>query len=123
MSSRPVDPSATDAAAWRGRFDEQNGDLPVDESRPRRSEALALLRVLLAPYRYALAALAVVVIAENAARLAIPLLVKRGIDHAIPPLLAGGSAGELVMVVAVLCGLVAVQAVSRMAFLLSLIHI
>ena len=44
-------------------------------------------------------------------------MVKRGIDHAIPPLLAGGSAGELVVVVTVLCGLVAVQAVSRMVFL------
>ena len=107
----------SDAGTWRGRLDEQTGDLPIDESIPRRREALALLRVLLAPYRYALAALAVVVIAENAARLAIPLLVKRGIDHAIPPLLAGGSAGELVVVVALLCGLVALQAVSRMVFL------
>jgi ABC-type multidrug transport system fused ATPase/permease subunit len=44
-------------------------------------------------------------------------LVKRGIDHAVPPLLAGGSAGELVVVVAVLCGLVVVQAISRMLFL------
>ena len=57
------------------------------------------------------------VIAENVARLAIPLLVKRGIDHAIPPLLAGGPAGELVVVVAALCGLVALQAVTRMVFL------
>ena len=103
--------------SWRGQLDEQLGDLPIDESRPRRREALELLRDLLSPYRYAVAALAVVVVAENAARLAIPLLVKRGIDHAIPPLLAGGSAGELMVVVAVLCGLVAVQAVSRMAFL------
>ena len=45
MSSGRADPSAADAGAWRGRFDEQNGDLPIDESRPRRSEALALLRV------------------------------------------------------------------------------
>jgi len=103
--------------SWRGRFDETAGDLPNDESRRRRREALELLRVLLAPYRRTAAALAVVIIAENVARLAIPLLVKRGIDHAIPPLQAGGSAGELVVVVAVLCGLVALQAVSRMVFL------
>jgi len=111
-----ADPSAT-GKSWRGRLDEQDDDLAIDESRPRRREALDLLRDLLTPYRYALAGLAVVVIAENAARLAIPLLVKRGIDHAIPPLLVGGSAGELVVVVAVLCGLVAVQAVNRMVFL------
>jgi len=105
------------ADGWRGRFDEHPDDLPIDESVPRRREARALLLTLLAPYRVVLAALAVVVIAENVARLAIPLLVKRGIDHAIPPLLAGGSAGELVMVVAALCGLVALQAVTRMVFL------
>ena len=105
------------ADGWRGRFDERAGDLPIDESVPRRREALALLRGLLAPYRVVLAWLAVAVIAENVARLAIPLLVKRGIDHAIPPLLAGGPAGELVVVVAALCGLVALQAVTRMVFL------
>ena len=102
---------------WRGRLDEQPEDLPIDESQPQRRAALALLGSLLRPYRFALAMLAVVVIAENTARLAIPLLVRRGIDHAIPPLLSGGSAGELVVVVSVLCGLVAVQAVSRMVFL------
>ena len=102
---------------WRGQFDEQAGDLPLGESTLRRRQALGLLRTLLAPYRFVLLALAVAVVAENAARLAIPLFVKRGIDHAIPPLLAGGSPGELVAVVAALCGLVAVQAVSRMVFL------
>ena len=107
--------SATDG--WRGRLDEQPDDLPIDESAPRRREALRLLRRLLAPYRLALAGLAVAVIAENVARLSIPLLVKRGIDHAIPPLLAGGSPGELVVVVAALCGLVALQAVIRMVFI------
>ena len=76
---------------WRGRLDEQPGDLPIDESVPRRREAMRLLRVLLAPYRFVLLGLAVAVVAENIARLSIPLLVKRGIDHAIPPLLAGGS--------------------------------
>ncbi len=102
---------------WRGRLDDQPDDVLIGDSAPRRREALALLRALLAPYRVVLAVLAVAVIAENVARLAIPLLVKRGIDYAIPPLLAGGSAGELVMVVAALCGLVALQAVTRMVFL------
>ncbi len=105
---------------WRGRLDErpeQSLDSPIDESIPRRREAVALLRNLLTPYRLPVLLLSVVVIVENTARLAFPMVVKRGIDHAIPPLLAGGSAGELVAVVAVLCALVAVQALTRMVFL------
>jgi ATP-binding cassette subfamily B protein len=104
-------------ASWRGRLDEEPDGLPIDETLPRRREARALLADLLRPYRATLLVLAVVVIVENAARLGIPLLVKRGIDYAIPPLLDGGSVRELVVVVAALCGLVALQAVSRMTFL------
>jgi ABC-type multidrug transport system fused ATPase/permease subunit len=103
--------------SWRGRLDEDPDGLPIDETMPRRREARALLADLLRPYRVPLLVLAAVVIVENAARLGIPLLVKRGIDHAIPPLLDGGSLRELVVVVASLCGLVALQAVSRMTFL------
>jgi ATP-binding cassette subfamily B protein len=102
---------------WRGELDEQPDDLPIDEARPLRREARALLGRLLAPFRFTLLILAVVVVVENAARLAIPLLVRQGIDHAIPPLLAGGAARELLLVVSALCGLVAVQAVTRMSFL------
>lgn len=97
---------------WRGRLDERSGELASDGTQAR-----ALLGSLLAPYRFPLLILAVIVVVENAARLAIPLLVRRGIDQGIPPLLAGGSAGELLVVIAALCGLVAVQGVSRMAFL------
>ncbi|PRC57220.1 ABC transporter, partial [Mycobacterium sp. ITM-2017-0098] len=59
---------------WRGKFDE-NADLPIDESVPRRREARALLMSLLRPYRWVVAVLAVVVVVENAARLSVPLLV------------------------------------------------
>lgn len=101
------------ATDWRGLLDEE----AEDDGATRRPDARALLALLLRPFRVAVGLLAVVVIVENAARLAVPLLVQRGIDHAIPPLLSGGSAGELVVVVAALCGLVVVQAVSRMLFL------
>ena len=103
--------------SWRGELDEQPDDLPIDESQPRSREARALLGRLLGPFRFTLLILAVVVVVENAARLAIPLLVRQGIDHAIPPLLAGGSARELLIVVGALCALVVVQAVTRMTFL------
>ncbi|AKK29294.1 ABC transporter ATP-binding protein [Mycobacterium sp. EPa45] len=105
------------ATEWRGRLDEEPDDLPIDEATPRRREARTLLGSLLAPFKATVALLALVVVVENAARLSVPLLVQRGIDHAIPPLLAGGSARELVIVVSVLCGVVCVQAISRMTFL------
>ncbi len=99
-------------ASWRGELDPA-----AEEIRSGGRAARALLTDLLRPYRAALAALAIVVIVENAARLAVPLLVQRGIDRAIPPLLDGGPAYELVVVVGALCGLVIVQAASRMIFL------
>jgi len=105
------------AIEWRGQFDEQPDDLPIDEAIPLRREARALLGQLLRPYRATLAVLAAVVIVENTARLSVPLLVQRGIDHAIPPLTAGGSAAELAAVVMALCALAVVQAASRLCFL------
>lgn len=103
--------------SWRGHFDDQPDDLPIDEALPRGREARELLVELLRPFRATLGILAVVVIVENVARLAVPLLVQRGIDRAIPPLMAGGSAGELVVVVVTLGVLAVVQAVSRLFFL------
>jgi len=111
------DPSAEHSTSWRGRFDEQPDDLPIDEALPLRREARALLADLLRPYRATLGLLALVVIVENVARLSVPLLVQRGIDHAVPPLMAGGSARELVLVVVMLGVAALVQASSRLFFL------
>ncbi|TMS49203.1 ABC transporter ATP-binding protein [Mycobacterium sp. DBP42] len=110
---------------WRGQVvdDDANGvgversALPIDESVPRRREARALLMSLLRPYRWTVAVLALVVVVENAARLSVPILVQRGIDRGIPPILDGGPARELMFIVATLCAVVIVQAVSRMFFL------
>jgi len=103
--------------AWRGRLDEESDDLTDGELMSRGREARSLLGSLLRPFVLTLSLLVLVVIAENAARLGVPLLVKRGIDEAIPPLLADGSARELLVVVALLCVLVVVQAVTRLVFL------
>lgn len=103
---------------WRGRIkDEQDDDLPIDESVPRRREARALLGSLLRPYRWTVGALALVVIVENVARLSVPILVQRGIDRGIPPIIDGGPARELMVIVGTLCTVVVIQAVSRMFFL------
>ncbi|OBA86105.1 ABC transporter, partial [Mycolicibacterium elephantis] len=63
------------------------------------------------------ALLAVVVVVENVARLLVPLLVQRGIDHGIPPIVEGGPAHTLLMIVAALGVVVLIQATSRMFFL------
>ncbi len=103
---------------WRGKFDEDRGDdLPIDENLPRRREARALLGSLIRPYSGTVALLALVVVVENAARLSVPILVQRGIDRGIPPIMDGGSARILMTVVATLGVVVLVQAVSRMFFL------
>ena len=92
--------TATDIDRGAVRFDEdQTDDLPIDENLPRRREARALLGSLLRPYRATVALLALVVVVENAARLSVPLLVQRGIDHGIPPIIDGGSAHKLMIVV------------------------
>ena len=114
----PEDPTSR-STDWRGRFDEQrDDDLPIDETLPRRREARALLGSLLRPYRWTVALLALVVVVENAARLSVPLLVQRGIDHGIPPIVDGGSAHDADDRSSARCAVVVlVQAISRMFFL------
>ena len=116
--SRPSPASSSTGTEWRGRFDEdQTDDLPIDENLPLRREARGLLWSLLRPYRATVAVLALVVVVENAARLSVPLLVQRGIDHGIPPIIDGGSAHTLLTIVGALAVVVLVQASSRMFFL------
>ncbi|OKH79310.1 ABC transporter [Mycobacterium sp. ST-F2] len=103
--------------SWRGQTVDKVEDLPIDESISRRREARALLGSLLKPYRVAVLLLALVVVVENGARLSVPLLVQRGIDHGIPPILHGGSARELLQIVGALCGVVVLQASFRLFFL------
>ena len=115
IDTQPIDVPEDE---WRGRItDDQSDDLPIDESVPRRREARALLGSLLRPYQLTVALLALVVVVENLARLSVPILVQRGIDRGIPPILSGGPAHTLMVVVGVLCGVVVIQAVSRMFFL------
>ncbi|TXI59236.1 MAG: ABC transporter ATP-binding protein [Mycolicibacter arupensis] len=86
-------------------------------AQPGRAAARALLWSLLRPYRGAVLVLAVVVIAENAARLAVPLLAQRGIDRGIPPIVADGSVRQLGVIVGALVVVVLMQSGTRMLFL------
>ncbi len=76
-----------------------------------------LLRELLTPYKRLLWVLVAIVVVENAARLAIPYLVKVGIDSGIPPIRATGDTGPLVVVVGFVLLATIVQAIARNIFL------
>ncbi|WP_237160386.1 ABC transporter ATP-binding protein [Mycolicibacter engbaekii] len=84
---------------------------------PGRAAARALLWSVLRPYRVAALLLALAVVVENAARLAVPLLAQRGIDRGIPPIAQDGSTRELGVIVGALALVVLTQAGTRMAFL------
>lgn len=79
--------------------------------------ARALLWSLLGPCRVSVALLGLVVVVENLAHLAVPVLAQRGIDRGIPPITADGSMRQLGVIVAALCVVVLTQAGSRMLFL------
>ncbi|WP_234825473.1 ABC transporter ATP-binding protein [Mycolicibacter senuensis] len=82
-----------------------------------RAAARGLLWSLLRPYRVAVVLLALIVVVENAARLAVPVLAQRGIDRGIPPIAADGSTAVLTAIIVALGAVVLVQAGSRMLFL------
>ena len=87
---------ATGAASPPSRSD----DVPQKTSLLLRDRSRRLLGVLLRPHRQVLSVVLVVVLVENAARLAIPYLVKVGIDRGIPPMLAGEGSQVLLTIAA-----------------------
>ena len=101
---------------WRGVGPD---DGPVDAAGTRflRDRSRALLWSLLRPYRGWVAVMVAIVLVENAARLSLPLLVARGIDSGLPPIVAGGSARTLLEVVAAMVVAVALQSLGRVTFL------
>ncbi len=92
-------------------------DPALDETLAHAGAARALLGSLLRPHAVTLGLLLSVAVVENAARLTVPLLVRRGIDHGIPSIMHGGSARGLLLTVAALCGTVLVHGISRLVFL------
>jgi ATP-binding cassette, subfamily B, bacterial len=102
---------------WRGVAAEREDDLPDKVSLVLKARSRRLLGQLLRPYKRILFLLAVAVVLENVSRLAVPYLVKDGIDEGIHPILAGQGSRVLVTIVAILLGAVVVQAVTRQVFL------
>ncbi|GGK87584.1 ABC transporter ATP-binding protein [Planomonospora parontospora subsp. parontospora] len=102
---------------WRGVAAEDRDEIPEQVSLLLRDRSRRLLGDLLRPYRRRIAVLVALIVAGNAASLAIPYLVKVGIDDGIPPMVAGEGPAVLVTVVAALLTAAVVQAVTRQAFL------
>jgi ATP-binding cassette subfamily B protein len=102
---------------WRGVAAERDDDIPNDISLLLRARSRRLLRTLLRPHRRSLWVLLAVILVENAAAMAGPYLVKVGIDNGIPPVVRGGSARTLLVIVGLFLAATAVQAVLRRTFL------
>jgi ATP-binding cassette, subfamily B, bacterial len=103
---------------WRGvAADGREEEISEHVSGLLRSRSRRLLGELLRPHRRWLWVLLAVVLAENAARLSIPWLVKDGIDNGIPPIREDGDTSVLFTVVGVVLLAIVVQAVTRQTFL------
>lgn len=102
---------------WRGVGAEGATDISERGSIFLKKRSRELLADLLRPYRKAVLIMIAVVLLENGARLSVPWLVSRGIDHGVPPILAGGKATVLMEIVGVMLAAVIIQSISRVAFL------
>ncbi len=109
--------STPSTGSWRGVASEDQDELSEKVSGLLRVRSRRLLGDLLTPHRKAIALLTAVIIASNAAGLAIPYLVKVGIDEGIPPMLRGTGPGTLLTVVGVILAAAVTQALTRQAFL------
>ncbi|HSV65173.1 MAG TPA: ABC transporter ATP-binding protein [Mycobacteriales bacterium] len=104
------------ATDWRGVAGESTADVPPKVGLILRARSRRLLGTLLRPHRRALWLAVVVVLAQNAASMAGPLLVGIGIDKAVPAL-RRGDAGPLLWVAGAMAGCALADAALRFWFL------
>ncbi|WP_062430021.1 ABC transporter ATP-binding protein [Herbidospora daliensis] len=97
---------------WRGVAAENRDDLDAAADVLLRTRSRRLLGDLLRPHRRAIGLLVVLIVVANAAGLAIPYLVKVGIDTGIP-----AGTRTLLLIVAAILGCAVTQALTRQAFL------
>ncbi|WP_433496898.1 ABC transporter ATP-binding protein [Sphaerimonospora sp. CA-214678] len=103
--------------SWRGVAAEDQDQVSDSVSLLLRTRSRRLLADLLRPHRRRIALLTAVIVLSSAAGLALPYLVKAGIDDGIPPMLAGGGPGTLLTIIALVVAATLVQALTRMVFL------
>ncbi|MDP9870159.1 MULTISPECIES: ABC transporter ATP-binding protein [Streptosporangium] len=109
--------SQSTAQGWRGVAAENQDDLSEQVSFLLRTRSRRLLGELLRPYRREIVLLVAVIVICNAAALAIPYLIKVGIDTGIPPMVAGQGPATLVTVVVAVLAAAVIQAATRQVFL------
>ncbi|GAA3518495.1 ABC-type multidrug transport system fused ATPase/permease subunit [Streptosporangium album] len=109
--------SSTTTQNWRGVAAENEDDLSDQVSFLLRARSRRLLGELLRPYRREIVLLVAIIVVSNAASLAIPYLIKVGIDAGIPPMTSGEGPATLMTVVAAVLAAAVIQAVSRQVFL------
>nr|WP_156607666.1 ABC transporter ATP-binding protein [Auraticoccus cholistanensis] len=102
--------------AWRGVKAEGQDDISDSGSIFLRRRSWSLLRDLVRPYHRTLLVLLVVVVLANAARLAPPTLVQKGIDIGIPALVERDSATPLLVVMGAMIAAVLIQAAGNIYF-------
>jgi len=114
----PNDVPVDETSSWRGL-----ATVDADEAAERMTAGTLgggskrLLRDLLAPYKRAIQLLIAIVVVENAARLAIPYLVKEGIDTGIPPIRDDDNLEPLLVIVGIVLVATITQALARQLFL------
>ncbi|GAA0590709.1 ABC transporter ATP-binding protein [Kribbella sandramycini] len=105
--------------SWRGVYeDEGTAELSKATTVRLKEDSRKLLGELLRPYKKLIWLLVVIVVVENAARLAVPYLVHLGIDNGIPPILAGEGPQVLITVVIAVLVSALLQAFTRQLFLM-----
>ncbi|MEV8631719.1 ABC transporter ATP-binding protein [Streptosporangium sp. NPDC051023] len=109
--------SGTETRSWRGVAAENQDELSEQVSFLLRARSRRLLADLLRPYRREIVLLVAVIVICNGASLAIPFLIKVGIDDGIPPMASGQGPGTLVTVVVAVLAAAAIQAATRQVFL------
>lgn len=111
-------PPAEQQDSWRGYAEEGNDELSRATTLRLKEQSRKLLGELLRPYHKMIWLLVVIVVVENAARLAVPYLVHLGIDKGIPPILAGEGSKTLLTVVGAVFASALIQAAARWLFLM-----
>ncbi|MFC6083965.1 ABC transporter ATP-binding protein [Sphaerisporangium aureirubrum] len=111
------DRATAEPGRWRGVAAEKQDELPDKVSELLRERSRRLLGDLLRPHRRAITLLIAVIVVSNAAGLAIPYLVKVGIDSGIPPMMRHEGTTTLFAAVAAILAAALTQAFTRQAFL------
>jgi ABC-type multidrug transport system fused ATPase/permease subunit len=108
---------SVDVEAWRGVAAEGSEDLSTDTTVRLRARSRTLLRDLLRPHKRRLVLAGLLLLAQNAAAMAGPYLVKVGIDRGIPPIRDGRGSGLLTAVTVALLTTALLEYVTKRAFL------